>query len=175
MAHLKHADVRARYDRRCGYCGVCEDDAGGELTVDHFIPVSAGGGDDDENLVYACFRCNLFKADFVPSDADRLNGHVLRHPLREDFSLHVRLEEETGRLEAVTETRRFQIRLLRLNRQALVAMRLRMQFRQLLAARHILLESEVRELRAIVAAQDRYIEHLGSLVERDPPIGPDND
>ena len=55
MAHPKHVEVRDRYQRCCGYCGVCEDDAGGELTVDHFIPVAAGGGDDDENLIYACF------------------------------------------------------------------------------------------------------------------------
>ncbi|MBC7818425.1 MAG: HNH endonuclease [Planctomycetaceae bacterium] len=175
MAHPKHADVRARYDCCCGYCGVCEDDAGGELTVDHFIPVAAGGGDDDENLVYACFRCNLFKADFCPSDADRQNGHMLLHPLRDDLSMHLQLEEETGRLVALTDTGSFQIRLLRLNRQSLVAMRLRKQFRSLLAARQTLLESEVRELRAIVGAQGRYIEHLESLVERDPPLGTTSD
>ncbi len=172
MAHPKHADVRDRYDRCCGYCGVCEDDAGGELTVDHFIPVAAGGGDDDGNLVYACFRCNLFKADFCPSDADRLNGNVLLHPLRDDLALHIRLVEESGRLDAVTDTGRFQIRLLHLNRPALVAMRLRKQFRSLLDARQILLESEVRELRAIVGAQEQYIDHLESLVERDPPLEP---
>ena len=175
MAHPQHADVRDRYQRCCGYCGVSEDDAGGELTVDHFVPLVAGGGDDDENLVYACFRCNLFKSDFAPSDADRLSGNVLLHPRRDDLSLHLRLDEETGRLEALTETGRFHIRLLRLNRQALVSMRLRKLFHSLLTARQVLLESEVRELRAIVSAQDRYIERLESLVERDPPLGSDGE
>lgn len=175
MAHPKHADVRDRYAGRCGYCGVHEVDAGGELTVDHFIPVTAGGGDEDENLVYACFRCNLFKADFVPTVADRLNGHVLLHPLHDDLSLHLRVDEETGRLDALTETGRFQIRLLRLNRPALVTMRLQTLFRSLLSARQMLLESEVRELRAIIVAQDRYIVHLESLVERDPPHTPNGD
>ena len=175
MAHPKHADVRERYHRCCGFCGVGEDDAGGELTVDHFVPLLAGGGDDDENLVYACFRCNLFKADFFPSDADRLSGNVLLHPLRDDCPLHLRLDEETGRLEALTETGRFHLRLLRLNRQALVSLRLRKLFYSLLTARQVLLESEVRELRAIVSAQDRYIERLESLVERDPPLGSDGE
>ena len=146
MAHPKHADVRDRYHRCCGYCGVGEDDAAGELTVDHLIPLAAGGGDHEENLVDACFRCNLFQADFFPSDADRLSGNVLLHPLRDDVSAHLRLEEQTGRLEALTDTGRFHIRLLRLNRQALVSMRLRKLFQSLFAARQILLESEVRNV-----------------------------
>lgn len=175
MAHPKHADVRDRYHRCCGYCGVGEDDAGCELTVDHFVPLAAGGGDDDENLVYACFRCNLFKADFFPSDADRLSGNVLLHPLRDVLSAHFQLEEESGRLEALTDTGRFHVHLLRLNRPGLVSMRLRKLFQSLLAARQILLESEVRELRTIIGAQERYIEHLESLVERDPPSGSDRD
>jgi len=60
--------------------GVHEEDAGGELTVDHYIPLVAGGDDGDENLVYACFRCNLFKGDFYPTDADRAKGHFILHP-----------------------------------------------------------------------------------------------
>ena len=74
MAHARHAQVRDRYRARCGYCSVCEEDVGGELTVDHYTPVVAGGDDGDDNLVYACFRCNLFKADFHPTDADRARG-----------------------------------------------------------------------------------------------------
>jgi FtsZ-binding cell division protein ZapB len=30
--------VRERYGRRCGYCGISELDNGAELTVDHFQP-----------------------------------------------------------------------------------------------------------------------------------------
>lgn len=64
MPHPRHQEVRQRYQRCCGYCGVTETEGGGELTVDHFRPVSAGGDDREENLVYACFRCNLYKGDF---------------------------------------------------------------------------------------------------------------
>ncbi len=31
-AHPKHDAVRGRYHGRCGYCGVSEEDAGGEFT-----------------------------------------------------------------------------------------------------------------------------------------------
>jgi len=33
VAHPKHAQVRERFDYRCGYCDVSEVDAGGELTA----------------------------------------------------------------------------------------------------------------------------------------------
>ena len=39
---------------RCGYCGVSETSSGGELTIDHYRPVSQNGDDSDDNLVYAC-------------------------------------------------------------------------------------------------------------------------
>ena len=48
--------VRDRAQARCEYCGVSETDTGGELTIDHFKPVSIGGTDSDENLFYCWFR-----------------------------------------------------------------------------------------------------------------------
>ncbi|WP_436621099.1 HNH endonuclease [Sorangium sp. So ce136] len=39
---------------------------GGELEIDHFHPLAAGGSDDVENLVYACTACNRFKGDYAP-------------------------------------------------------------------------------------------------------------
>jgi 5-methylcytosine-specific restriction endonuclease McrA len=56
-------EVRCRGAFACEYCRVREDEAGGLLTVDHHRPSAHGGSDDLENLVYACFRCNTYKAD----------------------------------------------------------------------------------------------------------------
>jgi HNH endonuclease len=168
VSHPKHNEVRTRFHARCGYCGVREDDVGGELTVDHFVPVSAGGDDSDDNLVYACFRCNLFKSDFSPTDKDRSNGHVLLHPLRDNLAAHVRLDETTGRVEPLSETGRFQIALLHLNRPALIRLRLRQRHQALLQARRTLLEAEIKELRAIITAQEKYITYLKSLFDLEP-------
>ena len=168
MAHAKHQEVRERYHAQCGYCSVSEDDAGGEFTVDHFVPASAGGNDDDDNLVYACFRCNLFKADFLPTDVDEKSGHVLLHPLRDNVQAHLRMNDISGRLEPLTETGRFQITLLHLNRPALVSYRMRKRFQELLAARQELLHAEISELRAIIRAQEKYIVHLKQLVQHGP-------
>lgn len=50
--------VRQRASFACEYCGVTETAAGGELTVDHFRPVTHGGTDELANLIYCCQRCN---------------------------------------------------------------------------------------------------------------------
>jgi 5-methylcytosine-specific restriction endonuclease McrA len=56
VAHPQHNQVRARWGARCGYCGVADEDVGGELAVDHYVPLVAGRDDSDDNLIYACFR-----------------------------------------------------------------------------------------------------------------------
>ncbi|MGH9798792.1 MAG: HNH endonuclease, partial [Blastocatellia bacterium] len=53
--------VRRLYQFRCGYCGVTEVDAGSGLEIDHYLPVSRGGEDLLENLIYCCSACNRFK------------------------------------------------------------------------------------------------------------------
>ena len=163
-AHPKHDEVRGRYSGCCGYCSVSEEDAGGEFTVDHFIPISDAGDDSDQNLVYCCFRCNLYKSSFSPTDDDHAAGHVVLHPTRDDPTKHLRLDESTGLLEALTETGHFHITLLHLNRPALVAHRLRRRRASLREARQQLLEAENSELRAIIAAQREYISRIRQLL-----------
>jgi hypothetical protein len=163
VAHHKHNQVRARYRARCGYCGVAEEDTGGDLTVDHFIPVIAGGDEGDDNLIYACFRCNLYKCDYCPSATDRAEGHVILHPFRDDIPKHLRLDEAIGELQPLTETGRFHVAVLRLNRPGLVALRLRRHFFELLLEHKDLVEAENYELWAIIKAQEKLISHLKSL------------
>ena len=70
MSHLLFEAIRERYRRSCGYCGVTETAVGAELTLDHYRPQAAGGGDEPGNLVYACIKCNQYKSDFWPDDVD---------------------------------------------------------------------------------------------------------
>ena len=72
--------VRRRADFACEYCGVSEIDSGGELTIDHYRPRSQDGADTEDNLLYACQRCNLYKADYWPDDD---LAPVLWNPRRE--------------------------------------------------------------------------------------------
>lgn len=47
---------------RCGYCLSPQQLVLGVLEIDHLIPVSLGGSDDESNLWLACRMCNNFKA-----------------------------------------------------------------------------------------------------------------
>lgn len=163
MAHPKHDAVRERYGGCCGYCGLSETDTGGGLAVDHFRPLSAGGDEDDGNLVYACFRCNLFKGDFYPNADDVRNGRRLLHPLLDDGTQHMRLVSHTGELEPITETGRFHVQLLQLNRPALVRHRLR---RWLWRERQQFLEDELDMLMSTITGLELHVARLERLLHQ---------
>lgn len=59
--------VRLRANYACEFCGVTENDTGGELTIDHFQPLAKGGSNDPDNLIYCCHRCNQYKLDYWQS------------------------------------------------------------------------------------------------------------
>jgi hypothetical protein len=89
MAHPKVELVRQRYGNACGYCGVTESSVGGELTIDHYQPLSVGGGESIENLVYSCVKCNQFKGDFWPDEGDLVQNRRVLHPFLDDLSAHI--------------------------------------------------------------------------------------
>lgn len=51
----------------CQYCGRAFPKP--DLTIDHVIPSSRGGTDTWENLVLACVKCNVKKANRTPDEA----------------------------------------------------------------------------------------------------------
>jgi hypothetical protein len=112
--------LRRLYQFRCGYCGTSEVDVGAELEVDHYQPRSKGGSDNFSNLVYCCPACNRFKGSYWnPSSPLRV-----LHPHRDNPSEHFK-EGEDSLLIPLTETGRFHLERLQLNRPQLVAQRLR--------------------------------------------------
>jgi len=166
MQHPRFELIRQRYRYMCGYCGITEISFGGELTIDHFRPRAAGGNDDLENLVYACLRCNLYKHDFWPTLKDVEQQHRILHPQLDEIAPHIRLTEQTGFLESLTETGRFHITLLRLNRPQLVRHRLGLQLQDVLQEKYRLLEQQITELQATMVAQERYIAALETQIEQ---------
>lgn len=147
--------ARERFEGRCAYCGVHEDAAGATLTVDHHQPRSRGGAADEENIVYACPRCNEHKGAYWHVDDPPFIR--LLHPGREDLAAHVR-EDATGQLVGLTSEGAFFIEKLRLNRAPLVAYRLRLRAA---AAR----EADLQEARQRVADLERQIAALREAVD----------
>lgn len=159
--------VRRRADFACEYCGVSEQNAGGELTIDHFRPQSKEGGDEIDNLVYCCVRCNLYKSDFWIETPD---APQLWNPRLEPFERHF-WQAENGNLFALTETGELTLRILRLNRPQLVAHR-QQQFQQteerrLLEASETAIEVLLRlneEQRGVIRAQKSLLDEQQQLL-----------
>ena len=57
---FSRANIYARDDHRCQYCGDGVPDS--ELTFDHVVPVAQGGRKDWENIVTCCVTCNRQRA-----------------------------------------------------------------------------------------------------------------
>ena len=52
----------------CFYCGIAPRAVRGHHgTMDHFVPHSKGGGDEEANLVWACQFCDSRKGDSDPT------------------------------------------------------------------------------------------------------------
>lgn len=147
--------VRRRARFACEYCGVSETSVGGELTIDHFRPQSKNGGDEIENLVYACVRCNLYKGDFWVNNTDRA---TLWNPRTELFENHFG-QTENGFLFALSETGELTLLTLKLNRPQLIAHR-RQQFLQT-EERSLLHETQnsVQVLLQLNEEQSKIIRH----------------
>lgn len=163
VAHRRLRQVRELYQFECGYCRVSEVDAGGELSVDHYQPVSAGGSDTDDNLVYACFRCNLLKADYWHENSYEEVLRIL-HPLNDDLDKHILPDRVTGKLHALTETGRFHVAILDLNRPQLVIHRQRKAIRELYRDIEESLTAELAKLEAEIRAYERYVVQLERLL-----------
>lgn len=157
--------IRQRYAFRCGYCGVHEVSVGGLLTVDHYQPLASGGDDGLDNLIYACIRCNQYKHTYWPSAQDEANGLRILHPLQDILAHHYLLNPQTGQLEALTETGRFHVALLHLNRPQLVRNRLAQQLREALEGKVALLEQQIHELEETIGSQEKYIAALKNRIK----------
>lgn len=59
IGKAKRARIIAKHDGRCAICGAKPP----KLTLDHILPRSKGGTQEEENLQPACARCNRLKGD----------------------------------------------------------------------------------------------------------------
>ena len=60
-------NIYARDRSRCQYCGKRFPTS--ELTLDHIVPKSRGGGTSWTNIVCSCVNCNVHKGGRVPAEA----------------------------------------------------------------------------------------------------------
>jgi len=66
LSNKKYRETRNRiltlFDHKCFYCGIDAD------VIDHKIPLSIGGSNNDENLTASCLKCNSVKSNRTPEE-----------------------------------------------------------------------------------------------------------
>ena len=72
----------------CSYCEVKHSSE--HLHVDHLVPVSKGGGDQEKNLVCSCIKCNLGKSDNIIFPHNMIIDHDQYEP---DFNIIKRFND----------------------------------------------------------------------------------
>jgi hypothetical protein len=85
--------VRARALDRCEICRMHQALQGAAFHVDHVVPRSQGGSDDEDNLALCCPTCNLHKSDRTElPDPDASGAVPLFNPRRDRWADHFRWE-----------------------------------------------------------------------------------
>ena len=112
-----YAPVAERSGHRCEYCHAPEAIFNLPFEVEHIVPTSRGGADDESNLALACRACNLYKSDQL-SGVDEVTRELvpLFHPRRDHWEAHFRVESEDGSIQGLTTTGRVTVACLRMNR-----------------------------------------------------------
>lgn len=167
--------LRPDFRYRCAYCLTHEfyflQGDGGE--IDHFRPIHAREHDfsnlknEYSNLYWTCGQCNSEKGNLWPTQAEYAEGFRFLDPCFEDHDAHWETHTN-GTLTAKTNTGRFTIQFIRLNRQRLIELRRRMSaYQQKVTA--LELEMKRRDLpdeqRILLQA---YLADIKSFVE--PPV-----
>ncbi|NOX63150.1 MAG: HNH endonuclease [Chloroflexi bacterium] len=118
------ARVRAQAQHRCGYCLTPEVLVGMEMEIDHIIPLSLGGSDEESNLWLACPQCNRHKGDQV-SVVDPVTLELVHifNPREQKWDEHFTWSLSGEYILGLTPVGRATVSALQLNRAILVEAR----------------------------------------------------
>lgn len=106
--------VRQRAGERYEYCLLPEAVDPYPFHVEHVIARQHGGDDADENLAWACSRCNIFKGTNL-SSVDSETGRIvdLYDPRKQTWSDHFDIRD--AEIVGLTPTGRATVQLLQMN------------------------------------------------------------
>jgi hypothetical protein len=116
--------VREAASDRCGYCHSPQRFVMGLLEVEHLMPRSKGGSDEEDNLWLSCSLCNRYKGAQI-SAIDSLTGNVVSifNPRHDNWGEHFRWSADGVKIEALTPTGRATVEALKLNNELAVEVR----------------------------------------------------
>jgi HNH endonuclease len=116
--------IAQRANHRCEYCKAPEVVFNFPFEVEHIVPLSRQGSNDQANLALACRSCNLRKGNRISGMSSRANAEVrFFHPRDEQWSEHFQVNLETGEIVGITSIGEVTTEYLEMNSQAQVAAR----------------------------------------------------
>ncbi|MGB1286862.1 MAG: HNH endonuclease [Aggregatilineales bacterium] len=106
---------------RCGYCHMPQRLIPYPMEIEHIVPSSKGGTDDELNLWLACSTCNSHKSDKLTGYDSETEAEVrLFNPRTQNWYEHFEWIEDGLRLKGLTPAGRVTIVALHMNDNPLV-------------------------------------------------------
>lgn len=116
--------VRQRANHLCEYCHTSERWQYIPFTIDHIIPISQGGTDQDDNLALACFHCNRRKGGQISAIDPLTREQVgIFNPRQQDWNEHFSWAADRLRLVGLTPLGRATVAALDVNRERILSIR----------------------------------------------------
>jgi hypothetical protein len=116
--------VAQRANHRCEYCKVPEVVFNFPFEVEHIIPLSRQGANNEANLALACRSCNLRKGIRISGIASDTNTEVrFFHPREDQWEENFQVDVASGRIVGITPVGNVTVEYLEMNSPAQVAAR----------------------------------------------------
>jgi HNH endonuclease len=115
-------EVAERANFRCEYCKIHQDDMFISFEIDHIVAQKHGGGNEIENLAYACPHCNQHKGTDMVTFVDDYDDVIrIYNPRIDDWKKH--FESTMGEIYSETKMGKATIKLLKMNDVDLIILR----------------------------------------------------
>ncbi|MGI8669239.1 MAG: HNH endonuclease [Aridibacter sp.] len=116
--------IRQLAKNRCGYCLSQQEYVWDILEIDHIIPLTKGGKDDEENLWLICSTCNNSKYNKIEGfDLKTKQNAPLFNPRLQNWHEHFKWSKAASKIIGKTKIGRATISALNLNRERFIKVR----------------------------------------------------
>lgn len=114
--------VRERAGSRCEYCHLPAALYPAPFQIDHIIARQHGGGDEPDNLAFACIHCNRYKGPNVAGIDPVMNTLTrLFHPRTDNWNHH--FEWKGAEIQPLSDIGRVTVSVLFMNDPELILLR----------------------------------------------------
>jgi hypothetical protein len=110
--------ISERANHRCEYCHAPELVFNFPFEVEHIIPLSQQGSDEEINLALACRSCNLCKGSRISGivDPNANTKASFFHPRKDQWENHFQFDPASGMIIGITPIGKVTVENLQMNR-----------------------------------------------------------